>query len=126
GRVHPSWIVLLPIATVIELAILFPVGVILAALNAAVRDVEYLVAIALQMLFFLTPIVYPLGAIPAGLRGYFDLNPATPMIEVWRRVLYDGALDWPAVARCVAFVVPASAVAMVVHRAIAPRVGERL
>ena len=122
GQVHASWIVLVPIATAVELAIIYPLALMLAAFNAAVRDVEYLVAIVLQMLFFLTPIVYPMSAIPAAHRAYFNLNPATPMIAVWRRVLYDGVLDGPAVARCAVFALVASAAAYFVHRAIAPRV----
>lgn len=126
GQVHASWIVLVPIATAVELAIIYPLALMLAAFNAAVRDVEYLVAIVLQMLFFLTPIVYPMSAIPAAHRAYFNLNPATPMIAVWRRVLYDGVLDGPAVARCAVFALVASAAAYFVHRAIAPRVGELL
>lgn len=126
GHSHLSWIVLVPVATAVELAIIYPLGVMLAAFNAAVRDVEYLVTIALQMLFFLTPVVYPVSAIPEAHRVYFDLNPATPIIEVWRRVLYDGVLDGPAAARCAVFALVAGAAAYFVHRAMAPRIGELL
>ena len=42
------------------------------------------------MLFFLTPIVYPVSMIPGAYKVYFDFNPLSALIELWRRVLLQG------------------------------------
>jgi len=126
GGHHAGWLWLIPAMALVQMLMLYPISLALAAANVLVRDVEYLVAIGLQMLFFLTPIVYPPGDIPVAYRRWFALNPFAPMIGAWRGVLYDGTLDAGAVARCLAFAAVAGIVAVGIHRAVEPRIGERL
>ena len=80
------------------LAVLFVAGLALAvaSLNAIYRDVEHLVAALLLPLFFLTPVLYSLEAIP-GVSDHprlVDLihwgNPLTPAIESVRDPLFFG------------------------------------
>jgi len=67
-----------------------------AAVGVFVRDLENAVVVFVQLLFFLTPIIYPLAAAPAGMRILLRLNPLTPIVEDFRRVLLLGAPpDWP-------------------------------
>jgi ABC-type polysaccharide/polyol phosphate export permease len=111
---------------VVQLAMLYPVGLILACANVIVRDVEYLVAITLQLLFFLTPIVYEPAAIPKEYAWLFDLNPFSSMISAWRAIFYHGSLDAPAIGRCLLFAAMAGLLAWYVHRTLDPRIGELL
>jgi lipopolysaccharide transport system permease protein len=126
GDRHASWMWLIPAMAVVQMLMLYPISVTLAAANVLVRDVEYLVSIALQMLFFLTPIVYPPESIPVEYRALFALNPFAPMIGAWRGVLYQGTLDLGAVGRCLAFAGVAGLFAFAIHRTVEPRIGERL
>jgi len=126
GTTHASWIWLIPSMAVVQLAMLYPLGLILAATNVLVRDVEHLVGVALQMLFFLTPIVYTAESIPRAYRGYFVLNPFMPMIGAWRTALYRGDLDVAAIGRCLLFAGAAGLAAFAIHRSIEPTIGERL
>jgi len=49
----------------------------------------------LQVWMFATPIVYPLSAVPEGLRWLYSLNPVAGIIENFRRVvLYDAPPDF--------------------------------
>ena len=59
------------------LLILFTIGVTLAtsAINVFYRDVNPVVQIALQLWLYLTPVAYPLAAVPARFRLLFMLNP---------------------------------------------------
>lgn len=71
----------------------------LASLGVFIRDTNYAVAPLVQVLFFATPIFYPLEAIPPRLRPIIALNPLTVIAENFRRVILWGTLpDWPALA----------------------------
>jgi lipopolysaccharide transport system permease protein len=62
-------------------------GMILATLNVRYRDVKYAVPFAMQMMFFLTPVLYPLSLIPEQFRPFLALNPMAGMIEGFRYAL---------------------------------------
>ena len=126
GTMHVSWIWLIPSMAIVQLAMLYPMGVILAATNVLVRDVEHLVGVALQMLFFLTPIVYSAESIPGAYQAYFVLNPFVPMIGAWRTALYRGDLDPVAIGRCLLFAAATGLAAVAIHRRVEPTIGERL
>jgi lipopolysaccharide transport system permease protein len=60
------------------------------------RDLPYLVALVLQVLTFLTPIFYPLEALPEWARPIILANPLTPAVDDLRRVALWGRWpDWP-------------------------------
>lgn len=100
-----SWAVLLIVPLWIVLACLaFGVALIFGALNVYYRDFRYLVALLLQIWMFASPVVYPLTAVPRAWKtAYVLLNPATGLIEGFRRTLTVGqAPDVPLVALSVA------------------------
>ena len=70
---------LFAIATLYLLAV--GVGAFLAALQTLLRDVEQIVAPALMMLQFLTPVLYPVTVIPAAYRDWFAWNPLTGVMQ---------------------------------------------
>jgi lipopolysaccharide transport system permease protein len=123
---HLSWLVLIPLMLVVHMAIIYPMSLVLASANVLVRDVEYLIAIVLQMLFFLTPIVYTVEQTPANLRPWLELNPFVPLLIAWRTVLFHGALGPEVFGRCVMLAAISSLAAVAVHRAVGWRVGELL
>jgi len=124
--VHLSWALLIPLMALIQLAMIYPIGVILANANVFVRDVEYLVGVSLSMLFFLTPIVYPTSMLPEELRIYFMVNPFFPMIESWREIIYHGSLDLPLFFQCVGYAVVFAGIGVVVHKKLGHRIAELL
>ncbi|MBO4304543.1 MAG: ABC transporter permease [Lentisphaeria bacterium] len=82
-----SWI-LLPL-TLIPL-VLFSAGIsfFTSALGVYFRDLQYLIGILLQMLFFLSPVFYRLGSLPEEYRKMLRWNPMVWFIEVNRGVLF--------------------------------------
>jgi lipopolysaccharide transport system permease protein len=74
------------------LLLLFTVGVTLAtsALNVFYRDVGPVMQIGLQLWLYLTPVAYPLSAVPDRYRPLFLLNPLTGVVEGLRAVLVFG------------------------------------
>jgi ABC-type polysaccharide/polyol phosphate export permease len=73
---------LLAIATLYLLAV--GAGAFLAALQTLLRDVEQVVAPALMMLQFLTPVLYPVAIIPEAYRHWFTWNPLTAVMQQLR------------------------------------------
>lgn len=67
----------------------------LASLGVYLRDVGQLIGLVITVLMFLSPIFYPLSALPADYQPLLALNPLAPAIEWTRAVLYWGqAPDW--------------------------------
>jgi ABC-type polysaccharide/polyol phosphate export permease len=82
----------------LALQVLFTVGLslILAAATTYFRDVRHFVDIGLSLLFWTTPIVYPLSQIPAPLRAALLASPMSPFVVAYQHIFYYG--DWPAPA----------------------------
>lgn len=91
GSPHWTWlfipVVLLPIVF-ISLGLLW----MLASLGVFIRDLGYTVTLVVQVLFFLTPIFYPIEAIPEDVRGLIALNPLASGVNALREVIFTGAL----------------------------------
>lgn len=62
----------------------------LASLGVFLRDVSQLIGVVTSVLMFLSPIFYPVNALPEDYRYLIYLNPLTPVIEMTRDVLYWG------------------------------------
>lgn len=65
-------------------------GALLAAFQTLLRDVEHFVQVILQIVFYASPILYPLSLAPAALRGWMLVNPIAWFSERLREVLFAG------------------------------------
>jgi homopolymeric O-antigen transport system permease protein len=77
---------------------LFVIGLIflLAPMNVFYRDIGFIIPVAIQLMMFATPIIYPLSIVPARFRPYYVLNPMAGIIEGYRRILLHQLMpDWP-------------------------------
>ena len=61
-----------------------------AAINVRFRDVKHALPLALQVLFFATPIVVPLEMFPEPWARVLDLNPLTSVVVGMRDIALDG------------------------------------
>jgi lipopolysaccharide transport system permease protein len=98
-RVAPGvWAFMVP--AFFGLLVLFTLGVTLAtsAANVFYRDVNPVVQISLQLWLYLTPVAYPLAAVPERYRAFFLLNPLTGIVEGMRSAIVFGRPpDWTVV-----------------------------
>jgi ABC-type polysaccharide/polyol phosphate export permease len=76
-----------------QFAFTLGVGAFLAALHVVLRDVEQAVGLALTIVFYATPIVYPLALIPPPYRDWLGLNPLAYVVTRYRDLL-SGAGGW--------------------------------
>ena len=77
------------------------IGLAVSVFNVYLRDVGYLVSIGMNLLFYATPIVYPVTSIPEEkwglpLRTIFSLNPVAQFVGCSRDAFY--LLRWPSPA----------------------------
>lgn len=78
----------LPLIAIIQS--LFSLGLlfILSAINVYVRDIEYLVAFIINLLFYATPILYTVDMFPSTIRWVLYLNPLSHLIDAYRSIFY--------------------------------------
>lgn len=84
----PGWAILtLPFFLLLAMASALSLGLWLAALNSLYRDVHHLVPFLVQILMFLSPVVYPASLVPEPWRWLYGLNPMAGVIEGFRWAL---------------------------------------
>jgi lipopolysaccharide transport system permease protein len=94
---------------IIGIQVIFILGLMffISYLSVLVRDVPQLVNVLLQLLFYITPIIYPLETIPPDLRFWVQLNPMTALVRAFQAVtVYQKPPDmvslyYPLVVGCV-------------------------
>jgi lipopolysaccharide transport system permease protein len=94
GYLHWT-VVLLPL--VLLPLVIFTLGIawILSSLGAFLRDVSQTIGIFTMVLMFLSPVFYPVAAVPEEFRPWLMANPLTFIIEQSREVLIFGREpDW--------------------------------
>lgn len=87
GVVPGAAVLLLPAFVLLAMVTALGVGVWLAALNVAYRDVRYVVPFLLQLWLFVTPVVYPASLLPERWRSVAGLNPMAGAVEGFRWAL---------------------------------------
>lgn len=88
-----SWAVLfIPIAYLMLFFFTLGIGLITSVATVFFRDLQYVILIAMQGLFFLTPILYKHDALAGKVAWLVGLNPVVPFIELFRAPLYLASL----------------------------------
>jgi len=69
-------------------------GCFLASVNVKYRDVRYILPFFIQMLMFLTPVIYPLSMLSKKYKWLLIMNPMSGVIETARSVIFGvGSVD---------------------------------
>jgi ABC-type polysaccharide/polyol phosphate export permease len=90
----------LPLCFVLLMAIGWSLAVLAGVATVYFPDVEHLSPAALQVLFYLTPIIYPATALShRGMNWAIQYNPLAACLELLRKPLLDAA--WPSLSAAV-------------------------
>lgn len=131
GNIGLTWL-LVPLWVLLFVVFVSGLCVVLSILNVYYRDLAHLISVALQLLFYLTPIIYQLSFLPSTwhgmpLRTIIATNPIAQFVQVFRALVYDlqpGALhNW---AYLLAWCGISTALAVVVYRRRGLDLGEEL
>lgn len=70
-------------------------GLFLSALNVKYRDVRYILPFFIQIMIFLTPVIYPTSIMRSSFRFLISLNPMTGVIEAIRAAFINAnTINW--------------------------------
>ena len=104
-EIHAT-IIYLPLILIPQIIATFGAAWLVAALGVFVRDIVQGVALILMAWMYLTPIIYPESLVPENYRRVINLNPFTPLVRNYRRIVLDGlSPDWQGLAYFLAFAV---------------------
>jgi lipopolysaccharide transport system permease protein len=77
----------LPILTLCLVTFSVGVGLTLGVLNVFIRDLTQVVPLLMQLIFWATPIVYPIAIIPERLQHLLIYNPLYPLVSAYQDIL---------------------------------------
>jgi len=89
--VRPS-LLFLPVAIVLLGAFTLGIALLVSPLAVFFADVVELIGVALMLLMYLTPVIYPMSILPESYRWLIRFNPMRSLLEVFRDPIYHGKL----------------------------------
>ena len=88
--INLTWVVIwYPIVLIVQYIVILAISFIVSSITVYFRDLQHFLGIFLQLLFYATPIVYALDAIPEQVQWILKVNPMTYIIEAYRAIFYD-------------------------------------
>ena len=71
------------------------VGLFFASINVKYRDVRFILPFFIQMLLFVTPVIYPVSIAPEKYRWILGINPMSGVIDTARAGIFGTRdIDW--------------------------------
>jgi len=118
-----TWMIGVPILLLAQASFTYGAAVIIATVNALLRDLEQLIRILLLLLFYVTPILFPIEMVPEGLKWLLVLNPIAPVMIAWRTLLVENTLS-PYLGLAVVYALLSLTLALPIYRKISRRLAE--
>lgn len=88
-----SWASLfLPVAFLLLFFFALGVGLVMSIATVFFRDLQHVILIAMQGLFFLSPVLYKKDLLTGSIGWVVSLNPVNPFIELFRAPLSEASL----------------------------------
>lgn len=92
-RAELHWTVFLSVIPLVMVVLFsFGVGMFLAAITVRFRDVIHLYSVFTTGLLYLTPVIYPMAALPDVVKTIVMLNPLTNYLLMFRDVMFNNTL----------------------------------
>ncbi len=88
----PLTILLFPLVFLIYFWFVYGAGLFLSSLYVYFRDLNQIWEVLVNILFFLSPVIYPMAAITEKTMPYYLLNPLTQFIVIYRDLMVYGNL----------------------------------
>lgn len=88
-----AWVLLALPALALQALLTFGIGCLAATVTTFVRDTMHAIGIGMTIVFYATPIVYPLSLVPERFRPFIVANPVAHLVDWYRRAFTLHA--WP-------------------------------
>lgn len=93
-----EWLIGIPLLILIQFAFTFGIALMISIMNTFFRDIEYLVSVLMNLMFWVTPVTYPMEAIPKKFHFLIQLNPLTGLMTAWRGLFLENTILWNSIA----------------------------
>lgn len=95
-------IIFIPLSVLLAAIATFGLGTFLAAVNIKYRDFRYILPFFIQIMLFVTPVIYPAKINDNKLfQLILQLNPMNAPIELFRASINDATINWQAITSSV-------------------------
>lgn len=84
-----KYIIFYPLILLAQYLLLLAIALVISSISVYIRDLQHLIGVVLQMLFYATPIVYSADTIPQEFAWVLNLNPMTYIINGYRDIFYN-------------------------------------
>lgn len=84
-----KYVIFYPIVLIAQYLLILSIAFIVSSISVYIRDLQHLIGVALQLLFYAAPIVYAPESIPAEFKWVLDYNPMTYIINGYRDIFYN-------------------------------------
>ena len=84
-----KYIIFYPIVLLAQYLLLIAISFIVSSISVYIRDLQHLIGVVLQLLFYAAPIVYAPESIPENFKWILDINPMTYIINGYRDIFYN-------------------------------------
>ena len=92
---HVIWLLGIPLLFLIQFVLTIGVSLAVSVINVYFMDFQFIVAFLLNLLFWITPILYQLDTIPESYRFLsLYINPLTPLMSSWRELFLSNKIHW--------------------------------
>jgi lipopolysaccharide transport system permease protein len=92
---HILGIIAIPVLLLVSMISASGLGLLMASFNVKYRDVRYLLPFFIQLLLYVTPVIYPISLVPEKFQALLYLNPMTGVVTAARYLLLgQGSIDW--------------------------------
>ena len=88
----PAHFSVLPVLMILQFLLAVGLKMLIAVLAVFYHDVRHMISIVLLMLFYLTPVFYPLSFVPDNLQWVYVFNPFASLLGLFQAVLYEGRM----------------------------------
>ena|GEM_PF-407028 len=78
------------VAFVVETMLALGLAFLLASMSVIVRDLMQVVPLLMQLLVYLSPVIYPLTSVPKGLQSVLAFNPLSAVFATYQETLFYG------------------------------------
>ena len=83
-----SSVLFIPIAYIILFTFSLGVALVFSVATVFFRDLQYVISIAMQAWYFLTPVMYKANGVSKEVATLIQLNPVTPFVEMFQDLLF--------------------------------------
>ena len=89
------WIVLFPVAIVVQVILMYGLALFVASVSALVPDFSRIVRIVMRAMFYLTPVLYAISNIPKGAQTIALFNPLVGILGLYRVGFWPSETETP-------------------------------